>query len=87
LSIAAANIALSTEKILGITIQNQLAGMIQQIQTINHKTLVTIRLENSDAIIMAEVTAKAVQQLQLKPNSKLYCLIKTQSIHPLATLV
>lgn len=85
-SIAASNVALSTQKIEGVTIQNQLAGMVLDIQTIQHKTLVTIQLENSNARFMAEVTANSVQHLQLQPKSKLYCLIKTQSIHPLAIL-
>jgi molybdopterin-binding protein len=46
----------------------------------------TIRLENSQARILAEVTAKSVMDLQLSVGSYLYCLIKTQSIHPLAAL-
>lgn len=86
ISIAASNIALARRKIEGITIQNQLAGVVQDIQTLQHKTLLIIRLENSAARIMAEITAKSVDDLQLHVGSKLFCMIKTQSIHPLATL-
>jgi molybdate transport system ATP-binding protein len=86
ISIAASNIALARQKIEGITIQNQLSGSVLDIQTIQHKTLINIRLENSEACIMAEVTAKSVADLQLTVGSYLYCLIKTQSIRPLAAL-
>jgi molybdate transport system ATP-binding protein len=85
-SIAASNIALSRQKIEGITIQNQLSGSVLDIQTIQHKTLINIRLEHSEARIMAEVTAKSVTDLQLLEGSRVYCLVKTQSIHPLAAL-
>ena len=86
-SIAAANIALSTQKIQGITIQNQLAGTVQSIQVVSHKTLVIIQIADTSTEIIAEVTAKSINDLQLKPGSTIYCLIKTQSIHPLSTLV
>jgi molybdate transport system ATP-binding protein len=82
-SIAASNIALARHYIEGMTIQNQLIGIVQDIRTIQHKTLVNIRLASSEACIMAEVTAKSVADLQLTVGSHLYCLIKTQSIHPL----
>lgn len=85
-SVAASNVALSLRKIEGITIQNQLAGVVQAVQNVRHKTLVTIQLDQTDAQIMAEVTAKSVQDLHLNPERKVYCLIKTQSIHPLAIL-
>ena len=85
-SIAASNIALARQHIAGITIQNQLTGNLEDIRVIHHKTLLTIRLENSQARILAEVTAKSVADLQLSVGSYLYCLIKTQSIHPLAAL-
>lgn len=85
-SFSASNVALSTRHIDGITIQNQLAGVVQAVQIVSHKTLVTIQLDQTDAQVMAEVTAKSVQDLRLNPGSKVYCLIKTQSIHPLAIL-
>jgi molybdopterin-binding protein len=77
---------LARQKIDGITIQNQLSGSVLDIQTIQHKTLINIRLKNSEARIMAEVTAKSVTDLQLSVGCHLYCLIKTQSIRPLAAL-
>jgi molybdate transport system ATP-binding protein len=85
-SIPASNVALSTQRLQGITIQNQLAGLVQKIQSFSHKTLITIQLNNTTVLITAEVTAKSVQDLRLSPGSQVYCLIKTQSIHPLATL-
>lgn len=85
-SIAASNIALALQRLDGITIQNQLSGTVLDIQTIQHKTLVTIRLDQSDAQLIAEVTVKSVADFRLFVGSQLHCLIKTQSIHPLAAL-
>lgn len=85
-SMAAANIALSRQRIDGITIQNQLAGTVLDIKTLQHKTLVTMQLAHSSTRLMAEVTAKSVLDLQLAVGSPLHCLIKTQSIHPLTAL-
>jgi molybdate transport system ATP-binding protein len=82
-SIAASNIALSKQKIEGVTIQNQLMGTVTDIQRIGTRTLVSVDV---GVELIAEVTAKAVHDMQIKRGNILYCLIKTQSIHPLATI-
>lgn len=84
-SIAASNIALSLNKVTGVTIQNQLACTVTAIEHVGSRMLVTVTLDASEYQLLAEVTTKSVQDLQIGTGSKLYCLIKTQSIHPLTT--
>lgn len=81
-SVAASNIALSKQKITGVTIQNQLVGNVTAIQQVGARMLVTVDVGKE---IIAEVTAKAVSDLQITQGSTVYCLIKTQSIHALAS--
>ncbi len=84
-SIAASNIALSLNKVPGVTIQNQLACTVSAIEHVGSRMLVTVTLEASTCQLIAEVTARAVNDLQIDIGTKLYCLIKTQSIHPLGS--
>ena len=84
-SIAASNIALSVNKVPGVTIQNQLACTVTAVEHVGPRMLVTVILEASTSQLIAEVTARSVQDLQIGIGSKLYCLIKTQSIQPLAS--
>lgn len=81
-SVAASNIALSTQKILGVTIQNQLMGTVTAIQQVGARMLVTVDIGKE---IIAEVTTKAISDMQITQGSTVYCLIKTQSIHALAS--
>lgn len=85
LSIAASNIALSLKQVSGVTIQNQLACTVSAIEHFTTRTLVTLTLQDTTQQLIAEVTARSVQDLQIGIGTKLYCLIKTQSIHPLAS--
>lgn len=78
ISITAANIALSSHKISGISIQNQLAGTVLAIQQIGARMLVSVDIGTP---LMVEVTAKALLDMQITIGSSVYCLIKTQSIH------
>ncbi|MBA3697029.1 MAG: molybdenum ABC transporter ATP-binding protein [Methylotenera sp.] len=82
-SIAASNIALSLNKVSGVTIQNQLACTVTAVEPVGNRVLVTVILEASTNHLIAEVTARSVQDLHIGIGSKLYCLIKTQSIYPL----
>lgn len=82
ISIAAANIALSSHKITGISIQNQLAGTVLAIKQIGARMLVSVDIGTP---LMVEVTAKALLDMQITIGCSVYCLIKTQSIHPFPT--
>lgn len=80
ISIAAANIALSRNLLTDVTIQNQLLGVVTAVHQVDSRMLVSIDVGH---MLMAEVTAKAVSDMQITAGTSLYCLIKTQSIHPL----
>ena len=77
LSVRAAQIALSRQRIEGITIQNQLAGRIVRIIPRPHGSLVEIDAEIS---VVAEINGKTVEDLNLRAGDKVWCLIKAQSI-------
>lgn len=77
LSIAASNIALSKQKIDGVTIQNQLFATVTAIQRVEKGVLVTLDV---GCLLIAEVSAKAISDMQIELGASLYCLIKTQSI-------
>jgi molybdate transport system ATP-binding protein len=78
ISIAASNVALSLNRIKNVTIQNQLQGIVTDITQLGYRILVTVNIGGS--LMVAEVTTKAVQTLSLVLGSKVYCLVKAQSI-------
>ena len=80
IAVAAANIALSRDMLSNVTIQNQLMGVVTAIHQVESRMLVSIDV---GSIFIAEVTAKAIVDMQIHVGMKLYCLIKTQSIRPL----
>lgn len=80
LVIPASGIALSRTPIEGITIQNQIPGTITAVRIVNHRALVTV---DTGTLLIAEITAKALHDLQLKTNDHVYCLIKAQAIRTL----
>lgn len=82
-SIAAASIALSRQKVEGITIQNQLPGKVSSIQIASGRALVEMEVQGQK--LLAEITPKALHDLALRNGLPIYCLIKTQSVTPLAT--
>ncbi|HSI25135.1 MAG TPA: TOBE domain-containing protein, partial [Methylotenera sp.] len=59
-------------------IQNQLQGIVTDITQLGYRILVTVNIGGS--LMVAEVTTKAVQTLSLVLGSKVYCLVKAQSI-------
>ncbi len=76
-SVRAAQIALSRQRIEGITIQNQLAGRIVRVISRRHGALVEI---DAGFAVVAEVNGKTVEDLRLRENDLVYCLIKAQSV-------
>jgi molybdate transport system ATP-binding protein len=75
--IPASGIALSRTPIEGISIQNQLAGTVTAIRIVQHRALVTV---DTGTILIAEITAKALHDLEIKINDPVYCLVKAQAI-------
>lgn len=76
-SISASNVALAKQKIVGVTIQNQLLGKVIAIKTCEKGILVSLDI---GCMLIAELTAKALVDMKIELGAKFYCLIKTQSI-------
>ena len=81
-SIPASSIALSRERVAGITIQNQLSGTVTEVREISDRVLVSVKIEKEDTLL-AEITRKGLQDLQIETGSQVYCLFKAQSAVPL----
>lgn len=79
ISTAASNVALASEPVSGISIQNQLPGTLGQMRQVDHRMLVDVVLDAHT--LVAEVSAKAIQDLALSPGMKVHALIKTQALH------
>jgi molybdate transport system ATP-binding protein len=81
-SIPASSIALSRERLNGLTIQNQLSGTVTEVREISDRVLVSVKLGKEDTLL-AEITRKGLQDLQIETGSEVYCLFKAQSAVPL----
>jgi molybdate transport system ATP-binding protein len=79
ISTAASNVALAREPISGISIQNQLPGTLGQMRQVGHRMLVDVLLDTHT--LVAEVSAKSIQDLALSPGMSVHALIKTQALH------
>ncbi|HEX5539025.1 MAG TPA: molybdenum ABC transporter ATP-binding protein [Methylophilaceae bacterium] len=82
ISVPATNIALAKARQAGITIQNQLPGVVTAIRQVDHRVLVSVDI---GCVLIAEVTAKAVHDLGMAPGDQVYCLIKAQAMRYLGT--
>lgn len=78
ISVAASNVALSLFRLENVTIQNQLQGVVTEVKQVAYRQLVTVDI--GVCLIVAEVTARALQSLEVVVGSKVYCLIKAQAI-------
>jgi molybdate transport system ATP-binding protein len=76
-SVSATQVALSRQRVEGITIQNQLAGRILRIIPRRRSALVEI---DAGVKVVAEVNGKTVDDLRLRAGEAVYCLIKAQSL-------
>ena len=80
ITVAASNVALANGRVSGVSIQNQLQGKVSKIHQVGNRVLVTVDI---GANLLAEVTTRAVKELQIVEGATIYCLVKTQSIRPL----
>ena len=79
ISTAASNVALARESVVGISIQNQLPGTLGQLRQVDHRMLVDVVIDSHT--LVAEVSAKSIQDLALSPGMKVHALMKTQALH------
>lgn len=78
ISVPASSIALSLSALSSVTIQNQLPGYVAEINQIGYRVLVKVDIGGSK--VVAEVTAKALETLDIAVGNRVYCLIKAQAI-------
>jgi molybdate transport system ATP-binding protein len=71
------DIALASSQISGISIQNQLAGVVRSCTEHAGRVLVEIDIGYP---LLAEVSRRAVQSLSLEPGRPIWCLIKSNAI-------
>lgn len=76
IALRAADVALARHPIDDITIQNQVADRILSLRRIADRVLVAVDI---GAPILAEVTVKAAQDLQLTESDTVYCLFKARA--------
>lgn len=81
-SIPASSIALSKTRLNGVTIQNQLLGTVTDVREASTRVLVTVDVGST---LLAEITRKGLQDLQIATGSQVYCLFKAQSAVALNT--
>lgn len=79
ITIAATNVALALSPVNQVTIQNQLHGTVIAIKQVDYRVLVTVDIGNHQLI--AEITMKGLQLLNIEVGKNVYCLVKVQSIH------
>ena len=77
LSVPASNVALSLQKYDGLSIQNQLLGVVVAIREVDHRVLVTVDV---GFIVVAEITLRALHDLEIALGKSVYCLIKAQAM-------
>ncbi len=75
------DIALSHRPVPGISIQNQIRGRVCAVVPLADRALVQV---DAGAVLLADVTQRAVATLRLREGDPVYCLIKAQAFHFLA---
>ena len=74
------DVTLSNSEVSGLSSRNHLNGTIRQIVPMPDRQFIAIDIGQ---IIWAEVTAQAVEELNLRAGNSIICLIKSQSIEVL----
>ena len=62
------------------TIQNHLSGIIESIDTFLHPGQAVVRVRCSQEILMAHVTLRSLQRLELRPGSPVWCQVKSVAL-------
>ena len=62
------------------TIQNHLSGIIESIDTFLHPAQAVVRVRCAQEILMAHVTLRSLQRLELRPGSPVWCQVKSVAL-------
>jgi molybdate transport system ATP-binding protein len=81
IAFSSSSVALSTQLLTHVTIQNQLCGVVTSIELVDHRMLVCVDIGFS---VIAEVSARSLAALKVAVGAQVYCLVKTQSIRSYA---
>ena len=73
-----ADVTLSRHDVSGISTRNHLRGRVCQLVPLDQAVFVAVDIGQ---ILWAEVTPDAVAELELKPGSEVFCLLKAHSLH------
>lgn len=82
IALRAADVALARQPIIGITIQNQISGRILELRRIADRIVAEVDI---GVPILAEVTVKAIRDLDLCVGDEVYCLFKARAWQYLGT--
>jgi len=85
LRILARDVALSQQKLEGISVLNQLQAEIIAIEHGAKDALVTLRLINSEHQLQSRITKKSCNAMQLHTGSTVFCLIKAVAVKELVS--
>jgi molybdate transport system ATP-binding protein len=80
LRILARDVSLSLGESDHSTIQNRLAGVIQAIEPDSHPSQALVQVRCAQALVLARVTHRSVQQLSLAVGSTVWCQIKSVAL-------
>lgn len=74
------DVALARELVSGVSVQNQIPGIVLDQTEVHGLVFVRVDLGNEQRL-MAKVTPRACQQLQLQRGSRVLCLFKASALH------
>jgi molybdate transport system ATP-binding protein len=78
--ILARDVSLALESPQHSSIQNDLPARVLDIQMQNDAPYALVRLAAADAVLLARITRRAVDQLQLAPNIKVHAQVKAVAL-------
>ena len=79
-SVAADEILLSTAEPTNLSARNRIPARVEKFESVGHRRLIAARISGDLAPVVIELTADAIEDLDLAPGSSVYLLIKTSSI-------
>lgn len=81
LGIPADDVLVATRRIEGISARNRLSGTVRDIETVDHKQVMTVRLDGAGTPdVVVELTGDAIRELSLRADEPVWLLVKSSSI-------
>ena len=72
------DISVSLHRISGISIQNQLPGVVRKIIKVNGSVYCMVDVGR---LLITKITSDAIRDMNLKPGDRVFCLFKATSLH------